>query len=165
MKKNRLSILFISVIILNGLYSSNYNLLAATHDELIALIETAEKQIIEIFVVLSEAENAGADITTILGEVSSVTDYLSEAKRSLNGNIAEEDILELRSTIDSVTEIYKEAVQIKNTAITLEKSLQQELLSSTALRIAVFIIIVYGIWYFFKSYQAREVMKYKPEVP
>ena len=163
MKKTKL-ILIIIITALISLNTQTYHTYSSISSETSELVETADEKIIETFIVLSQAEEAGADISSMLNKLSLLIDDINEAKKGLNEDQTDVYINKLPTYLDSVNEISTEALTLKNTAIVLQEEILRNRFFFTALRTTVFILLMLGAWYFYKSYQTKNLLKYKPEV-
>ncbi|MFC1802863.1 hypothetical protein ACFL0D_02730 [Thermoproteota archaeon] len=164
MKINKLIIIIIMATIFITVSTPSYHTHASTYSEVSELIETIEGKIIDTFIVLSQAENAGADVSSILKKLSLIIDDINEVKYGLFEEHTEISINDMQTFLDSVNEISAEALQLKNTAIALQEETRRNRLFYTALRTTLFVLIMYGFWYYYKSYQTKKLLGYKPEV-
>ena len=162
--KNTKLIIIIIMITLTTLNTQTYHTYSSISIEESELIETAEEKIIETFIVLSQAEKAGAEVSSMLNKLSLLIDDINEAKKGLNEDQTDIYINKLQTYIDSVNDISTEALTLKNTAIALQEEIIRNRLFFSVLRTTVFILLMLGAWYIYKSYQTKNLLKYKPEV-
>jgi hypothetical protein len=159
--KKSFSIYLLTLVLL--LFLSGYSV-SAQLSPTESRLQSANERYDQAFGFVLAAEKVGANVTSLVGQLNSAADLLSQAKNSYRaGNSAgaeekADDVLSITLEVSSSAKALKVEAQnavLNNLAITL---------SATIAGSAVFLVVLFLVWIYLKNRYIKSIGELKPEV-
>jgi hypothetical protein len=127
------------------------------------LIET-EKVVAKAFSAVLGAEKAGANVTSILTQLSDAADRLAQAENSYrSGNLSSLNV-NVANIFSIATEITEEAQNLEETASVSVQSQAWSMLAFTVFGITLFLLTLFAVWHWLRRSYIKNLSNANPEV-
>jgi len=127
-------------------------------------IETAETDVRDAFIVVLDAEKAGANITHLMSRLQDAGNLLVEAENYyLNGDINQSTVLAALVRSEAY-EIAGEAASLESLAIVDSLNVFWLTLIFSMVGGLVFVLVLILVWFWFKARYMKKLLRAKPEV-
>ena len=152
------------VILLVGFSVLSMNLVNASEDIADSAIEAAESAVISGFEAVTEAEQAGGNVTGLLANLTEAGDFLAVAQMSYGNGDLGNAVYFADLSRDIGDEVKSDAYELQISA--WNENIQRMLFTGIGSFSGMILVILGSLWFwrFFKRWYFRRVLRMKPEV-
>jgi hypothetical protein len=156
--------LFVSVFLFS-LFSFSFPWVIATNGvEAILEIAEAEKDLGLTYDAVLEAEEAGANVTSLLDLLNVAEDFLAEAYVFVRLGDSEGAVRLAGFCVEIVDDVGVEAVSLREEATRSRREVVLVNLFSSVAGVVIVVVVGFLLWGFFKGRYYEKVLKMKPEL-
>jgi len=151
------------VTLLVGFSLLSMNLVIASEGVVNSAIETAESAVISAFEAVTEAEQAGGNVTGLLANLTEAGEFLAAAQMSY-GNGDDNAVYFANLSRNIGDEVKGDAYELQISA--WNENIQRMLFTGIGSFSGMILVILGSLWFwrFFKRWYFRRVLRMKPEV-
>ena len=152
------------VTLLVGFNLLSMNLVIASEDIADSAIETAESAVISAFEAVSEAEQAGGNVTGLLADLTEAGEFLAVAQMYYRNGDFDNAVYFANLSRDIGDDVKGEAYELRDSV--LNENVQRMWFTMIGSVSGVTLVVLGSLWFwrFFKRRYFRRVLRMKPEV-
>jgi hypothetical protein len=154
--------LFVFLALGSGFYSDSY--VFAQTDQTASKLQAANSAVGQAFIAVLDAEKAGANVTSLLTQLSDVADILAQAENSYRTGDFNKAAVQADSVIPIAHEVTISAHDVHKTALVSAQNAFWFTIAFTVVGSFVFVLVLSLVWRRFKRRYLKQLLDLKPEV-